>query len=76
MKTQKEIENCLASELSNMIDEFKLDRLYEELIVDYFITFLLDAEVNPDIIINVLQRKEFGQIGKDAARSIKVELGY
>jgi len=76
MKTQKEIENCLASELSNMIDEFKLDRLYEESIVDYFTTFLLDAEVNPDIIINVLQRKEFGQIGKDAAMGIKINLGY
>ncbi len=73
-KTQKQIENCLVSELRNLIDEYKLDRLSEECLYNYFRIFLQDSEVDSQIIVNVLE--QFGELGKNEARSIKVDEGW
>jgi hypothetical protein len=74
MKTKKEIENCLISELRNMVSEFQLGQLTEELIYNYFRLFMCDAEVDSKITVAVLE--QFGQLGKDEALSIKINEGW
>ena len=74
MKTKKEIENCLYSELRNMITEYEYGKLTEELIYNYFRNFLCDAEVDSKIIVNVLE--QFGELGKEEALSIKITEGW
>lgn len=74
--TQKQIENCLFSELSNMIDEFKLKRLTEEDIYGYFKKFLIDSNVDSEIVVKVLEHDRFGKLGKEEARNIKVNEGW
>ena len=76
MKNQKQIENCLASDLNNMIFEFELGRLTKESIFEYFVDFLLSANVDSEIIVNVLEKEQFGDLGKDEARDIKVSEGW
>jgi len=76
MKTQKQIENCLASDLQNLIYEFQLGTITEEILYGYFSDFLLDAEVDSKIIVNVLEQVNFGELGKEAARYIKVDEGW
>lgn len=76
MNNNNQIENCLASELLNMLSEFNMGSLTKETILNYFSTFLLDSNINSDIVINVLERKEFGEEGKQEALAIKVNLGY
>jgi hypothetical protein len=73
-KTQKQIENCLYSELSNMVSELKSGTLTEELIYNYFRLFMCDAEVNSKITVNVLE--QFGHLGKEEARNIKITEGW
>jgi hypothetical protein len=75
-KKQKEIENSLSSELNNMITELELGHLSKESIIGYFTEFLLDAKVDSEIIVNVLERDQFGDLGKEQARYIKVEEGW
>jgi len=76
MKTNKEKANCVSFELCNLISEFKSKELTEETLVDYVSTILRDAGVNSDIVIDVLEREQFGAIGKEAARTIKIIEGY
>ena len=76
MKNQKTIEFCLASDLNNMILELELNRLTKESIFEYFTDFLLDANVDSKIIVNVLEKEQFGDLGKDYARDIKVDEGW
>ena len=76
MKNQKQIENCLASDLNNMIFEFELGRLTKESIFEYFVDFLVSANVDSEIIVNVLEKEQFGNLGKDEARDIKVSEGW
>ena len=76
MKNQKQIENCLASDLNNMILEFELNRLTKESIFEYFVDFLVSANVDSEIIVNVLEKEQFGNLGKDEARDIKVSEGW
>lgn len=76
MKTKIEIQNCLTSNLSNMVNEFKLGTLTEEDIYIYFSSFLIDANVNSLIVVNVLESEEFGELGKQQALSIKVNEGW
>jgi hypothetical protein len=73
-KTQKEIENCLVSDLSNLISEFDNKTLTEEGIYNYFRNFMQDADVDSKITVNVLE--QFGKSGKEEARSIKIEEGW
>lgn len=73
-KTKQQIENCLVSELRNMISEHQLGTLTEELIYNYFRNFLCDAEVDSSIIVNVLE--QFGDLGKEEARNIKISEGW
>jgi hypothetical protein len=74
MRNKKQIENCLVSELRNMISEYKLGTLTEEIIYNYFSNFMLDAEVDSVIVVNVLE--QFGELGKEEARNIKVSEGW
>lgn len=76
MKTKNQIENCLSSELSNLVSDFKLGTLTEEDLYMYFSTMLTDAEVDSKIVVNVLGRQEFGELGKNQALSIKVNEGW
>jgi hypothetical protein len=73
-KTKQQIENCLVSELRNMVSEHQLGRLTEELIYNYFRNFLCDAEVDSRITVNVLE--QFGELGKEEARNIKINEGW
>jgi len=73
-KNKREIENCLVSELRNMISEFELGRLSEELILNYFRNFMCDAGIDSHITVNVLE--QFGDLGKDEARNIKIHEGW
>ncbi len=73
-KTKQQIENCLVSELRNMISEHQLGTLTEELIYNYFRNFLCDAEVDSRITVNVLE--QFGELGKEEARNIKISEGW
>lgn len=73
-KTKQQIENCLVSELRNMVSEHQLGTLTEELIYNYFRNFLCDAEVDSRITVNVLE--QFGELGKEEARSIKISEGW
>ena len=75
-KEQQIIENCLSSDLSNMISEFESGELSTSTILQYFSDFLLDANIDSRIIVNVLERKSFGENGKEAARTIKVTEGW
>lgn len=73
-KHQQQIENCLVSELKNMVSEIQLGTLTEELLYNYFRNFMCDAEVDSKIIVNVLE--QFGKLGKDEARNIKISEGW
>lgn len=76
MKNKKEIENCLVSELRNMVSEFKNNTLTEDDIYSYFSTILRDANVDSEIVVKVLEDKIFGDKGKYQALSIKVNEGW
>lgn len=71
---EKKIENCLTMELRNLVSEFNNNTLTEEGIYNYFSNFLIDAKVDSEIIVNVLER--FGDPGKEEARNIKVSEGW
>lgn len=73
-KTNKQIENCLVSELRNMISEHQLGRLTEEIIYNYFRNFLCDAGVDSKIVVNVLE--QFGELGKEESRNLKISEGW
>lgn len=75
-KTKEEIENCLTSNLQNMIYELEVGNIDENLIYDFFSEILLDANVDSHIVVNVLERSNFGTSGKEAARYIKVNEGW
>lgn len=74
MRTKKKIHNCLVSELRNMVSELELGTLNEELLYSYFRAFMCDAGVDTDVTISVLE--EFGELGKEEARNIKISEGY
>jgi len=76
VKQQIEIENRLYSDLSNMVSEFETNQLTEEGIYNYFRLFLSDANVNSEIIVNVLENERFGKLGKEEARNIKIYEGW
>lgn len=74
MKTKQQIENCLVSELRNMVSELQTGTLTEELLYNYFRNFMCDAGVDSKITVNVLE--QFGELGKDEARNIKISEGW
>lgn len=76
MKTKKQIENCLKSQLGNLKDEFKLGRLTEADLYSYFSSMLIDAGVDSEIVVNVLEDVRFGQNGKNEALRIKIDEGW
>jgi len=73
-KTNQQIENCLVSELQNMVSDLKIGTLTEEMIYNYFRSFMCDAEVDSKITVNVLEK--FGELGKEQARNIKIDEGW
>lgn len=76
IKDTIKIENKLISDLKNCLTEFRNKTLDEESLLMYFRDFLLDAKVNSNTVVNILERDYFGEIGKEIARSIKVEEGW
>ena len=74
IKTNKQIENCLVSELRNFMYEFEKGTLTEELVYNYFRNFMCDSGVDSRITVNVLE--QFGDLGKEEARNIKVSEGW
>jgi hypothetical protein len=71
---QREIENCLKSELVSFILELQLGNLSREDLIRNFSNILLAAKVDSDIIVNVLE--QFGEDGKEQAMCIKVCEGW
>jgi len=76
IKTIEQVQNCLHSDLRNMLYELEAGTINKEMILDFFSEILLDANVDSRIIVHVLEGKDFGQEGKDAARNIKVDEGW
>jgi len=72
--TDKQIENCVTSELRNLMSEFELGTLTKETLISYVGTMLLDAQVDSRIIVKVLDK--FGKEGKDMSMCIKVTEGW
>jgi len=70
------IKNRLTSDLSNLLSEYRNKCLDEEILIDYFVDFLLDANIDSIIVVDVLERKNFGELGKEAALGIKVREGW
>jgi hypothetical protein len=75
-KTPKQIENCITSELSNLIGEFESGTLDKEGILSYVSTILLDANLDSRIVVNILEQPDFGEEGQYQARCIKVNEGW
>ena len=75
-KTQREIQNCLISELRNMVSEFETGQLTEDGIYNYFRNFMCDAEVDSQITVNVLEDESFNDLAKEEARNIKIYEGW
>jgi hypothetical protein len=75
-RNRKEIVNCLISDLSDMISEHKSGILTEESIYSYFSEFLIYANVDSSIVVDVLEQPNFGELGKQQALSIKVNEGW
>jgi hypothetical protein len=73
-KTQKVIEHCLHGDLQNLVHEFELGQLTTESIYGYFSQMLRHAEVDSQIVVNVLE--QFGEEGIYAATCIKVNEGW
>jgi hypothetical protein len=57
-----------------MVSEHQSGTLTEELIYNYFRMFLCDAEVDSKITVNVLE--QFGELGEEEARNIKIHEGW
>ena len=76
IKTIEQVQNCLHSDLRNMLYELEAGDINKEMILGFFSEILLDANVDSRIIVHVLEHKGFGQEGKDAARYIKVDEGW
>ena len=74
MKTKKEAINCLTSDLTNLIHEYRLETFSEEVIFSYFSNFMKSAGIDSNITIAVLEK--FGDLGKEAALIIKVNEGH
>lgn len=75
-KTKEQVKNCLTSDLRNMIYEAQDKNFDEAIIFDFFSEILLDADVESEIIVDVLESVEFGELGKCKARNIKVNEGW
>ena len=74
--TAKESENCVISELTNMIYELEAGDLYKENLLLYVSQILLDSQMDDRSVINIMEDPAFGEEGKDRAMDIKRELGY
>jgi len=77
MKKEEKIKNRLISDLRNMKHEIESGTIItEELLYGFFAEILLDAKVDSKIIVNVLESEEFGELGEDEARYIKINEGW
>lgn len=74
MKTKEQIKNCLSSELSNLMYEFEFGSLTKEELIRYVSTMLIDAEVDSEMIVSVIDK--LGEEGKEVAHEIKVDVGW
>lgn len=76
MKTNKikEIENRLVLDIENILFEAKHNTFDKGAILNSISTLLQDAEVDSEIIVNVLE--QFGEEGKEVALAVKVKEGW
>ena len=72
--TPKQIENCLFSELSEMVYEMECEELTMEYVFHHFRNFLIYSNVDSTIVVNVLE--QFGKLGKEEALNIKITEGW
>lgn len=72
----KQIENCLSNDLSNLLNEFETGTLTKDSLIGYFSEILMSANVDSRRIVNVLELPEFGSSGKEAALCIKINEGW
>lgn len=75
IRVDKERENCISSELSNLISEFECGSLTKEDLLSYISNMLIDGGVDSTIVVNVLER-DFGEEGKQQALAIKINEGW
>lgn len=75
-KTRQQIINCLSSELLGVIQEYELGSLTEGDLLSFFSNTLIDAGIDSRIVVDVLEREEFGDLGEEYALSIKVNEGW
>jgi len=75
-KTKEQTENCLTSDLQGMLYEMEAQTLYQADLFRFFADVLLAANVDSEIVVNVLERPQFGNLAKEIARSIKVDEGW
>lgn len=73
-KTKEEIQNCLSSELFNLMYEFESGMLTKEELLRYVCSLLIDAEVDSESIVYVLDK--LGDEGKTISTEIKVNEGW
>lgn len=76
MDKKQIIKNRLTSDLQNLMYEYESDDLTKEVLMNYFSTFLLDADVDSTIVVEVLEDNSFGEIGKQEALAIKINEGW
>lgn len=74
--TDKQIENCVISELRNLISEFENKTLTKQDILNYVSDILLHTNLDSRIIVKVLEDVSFGSEGKFGATRIKVIEGW
>jgi len=74
MKTDKQIENCISSELENFLGEFEAGVLTKQDFLQYVGSILIDSEMDSRITVNVMN--QFGEEGKEVSMWIKVTEGW
>lgn len=74
MKTDQQKENLLTGSLTNLLSEYKLERLNEEILLGYFVEFMEGAGLDSRITVKVLEK--FGETGKQEALAIKINEGW
>lgn len=76
VRTKQEKINCVISELRNFLYDLEDCNLCKENQLAYISTILIDAGIESEFVVEVLEDEEFEEEGKDVARNIKIEEGW
>lgn len=68
--------NVISSELGTLISYLRDGTLDESTLLCYFSEFLIDAGADSRVVVDVLERDQFGEEGKDLALGIKIREGF